>query len=306
MLCCCRDVLVANTTVDEFKTVLKGLCGQTKSFKDECNSIVDQYYGVIYNTLITDLNENEACMLIEICPRGLKDSNQQSPIMPIVPMKTYEQAHISITPKPKKFLLGANEPKLTNEQIQNVQLPIDNLMLLPPNHQLLVDDGKWCTICEYFLHFVQVEIASPKTEESIKQAVAETCNKLPKQVGAECHSFVDNYGDAVIALLIQGIDPTEVCPKLFMCPQNRKDYEVFAPKTITVKTASDQMDVTIKTKNSGTDKCPMCLLAVQAAIDTIQTDKSKVSKYLFFNEIFFSRLCFLFRKMLRKSPFAFI
>lgn len=69
-----RDLLIANTTETEFKQVMEGLCKQTKGFKAECLSIVDEYYDVIYNTLVKDLNEKEACCLMEICPRGLGKS----------------------------------------------------------------------------------------------------------------------------------------------------------------------------------------------------------------------------------------
>jgi len=34
-----RDILVANTTEDQFLDVLKGLCKQTKSFSDEVNFV---------------------------------------------------------------------------------------------------------------------------------------------------------------------------------------------------------------------------------------------------------------------------
>lgn len=54
--------------------LFQGLCKQTKGFKAECLSIVDEYYDVIYSTLVKDLNEKEACCLMEICPRGLKNS----------------------------------------------------------------------------------------------------------------------------------------------------------------------------------------------------------------------------------------
>lgn len=63
-----RDLLVANTTEDEFKRVLEGLCNQTKSFKDECLSLVGEYYGPIYNFLLTELNGTYICGLVGICP----------------------------------------------------------------------------------------------------------------------------------------------------------------------------------------------------------------------------------------------
>lgn len=67
-------------------------------------------------------------------------------------------------------------------------------------------------------------------------------------------------------MLIQDIDPSQVCPRLQICPKPPSDVEVFAPET---------MNVQIVTKNSGSDKCPLCLLAVQAAKDVLQNDKSR-------------------------------
>lgn len=64
------DLLVANTTEDEFKKVLEGLCNQTKSFKDECLSLVEEYYGLIYSFLVSELNGTYVCSLVGICPQN--------------------------------------------------------------------------------------------------------------------------------------------------------------------------------------------------------------------------------------------
>lgn len=259
-----RDLLIANTTETEFKQVLEGLCKQTKGFKTECLSIVDEYYDVIYNTLVKNLNENEACCLMEICPRGLGKSASGTPFMPLLPVDTAHQVEVAITARPKKFLLGEGEPSFSAKEVQSFQLPIDTL-LMAPNPELLVDGGDWCPMCEYFLHFVQETMASPKTEENIKKTVAEACDKLPQAITETCHTFVESYGDALIALLIQEIDPKDICPKLYMCPKNTKDFEVFAPEPI---------DVTINAQNSGSEKCPLCLFAVQEAETLLKDDKS--------------------------------
>lgn len=259
-----RDLLIANTTETEFKQVLEGLCKQTKGFKDECLSIVDEYYDVIYNTLVKNLNENEACCLMEICPRGLGKSSSGTQFMPLLPVDTAHQVEVAITARPKKFLLGEGEPSFSAKEIQSFQLPIDKL-LTAPNPELLVDGGDWCPMCEYFLHFVQETMASPKTEENIKKTVAEACDKLPQAISEPCHSFVQSYGDALIALLIQEIDPKDICPKLYMCPKNARDVEVFAPGPI---------DVTINAQTSGSEKCPLCLFAVQEAVTLLKDDKS--------------------------------
>lgn len=65
-----RDLLIANTTEDEFKLVLEGFCKQTKSFKDECLALVDQYYGEAYNFLVQQLDATVVCSLTGLCPRN--------------------------------------------------------------------------------------------------------------------------------------------------------------------------------------------------------------------------------------------
>lgn len=83
--------------------------------------------------------------------------------MPLLPIDTVQQVEVSI--KPRKYVLGADEPLFSDRDIQSAQLPIDTL-LMAPNPQLLVDGGDWCPMCEYFLHFVQQTMASPKNEVS--------------------------------------------------------------------------------------------------------------------------------------------
>lgn len=120
-----------------------------------------------------------------------------------------------------------------------------------------------CTICEYLLHFIQETLATPSTEDEIKRTVKNICEKLPASVRGKCDDFVDMYGDAVVALLIQGLNPVEICPKMQMCPkhhENHNDMEVFSPK------ATDEQDK---------PTCPLCLFAVEQAQEKIKGDKSK-------------------------------
>ncbi|XP_037955000.1 uncharacterized protein LOC119684931 [Teleopsis dalmanni] len=252
-----RDVLIANTTESEFKQVLEGLCRQTQGFKQECLSIVDQYYDVIYKTLVDKMDANGACFLIGVCPKG-NFSEYKGEIRPLLPV--VEPAQIKVTIRK----LGANEPKFTQEQIHSMALPIDHLMGAA-NPGLLVENGELCTLCEYMLHFIQEALATPSTEDEIKREVNTVCNKLPTGIRGQCHNFIDMYGDAVIALLIQGLDPREVCPKMQMCPpnlENHDDMEVFDPAPV---------------DSSDKPTCPFCLFAIKEAQEKIKEDKSKTN-----------------------------
>lgn len=234
-----RDVLIANTTEDEFKQVLQGLCGQTKSFKTECLSLVDEYYKDIYETLLNNLDANGACFLIGICPKG-KHIFQQLP-----PTKI----EISITKLEDK-------EHLTNDEIMPIQTKLNELIESETSIQL-VKNGELCTLCEYFMHFVQETLTLPANEEKIKNQLKTICSKsMPKTLEAECNDFVEMYSDAVVALLIQEIDPRQICPLLRMCPQN------------SITSASEP-------KYEDKPTCPLCLFAVEQAKNRIKQDKTK-------------------------------
>lgn len=241
--CMNRDLLVANTTEAEFKNVLEGICKQTKSFKSECLSLADQYYDVIYARLTQGLDPDGACFMIGICPKDLKHQSKNSyEIMPLVP-----NTQLLV----KKKLLGENEPVFSAQEKQSFQLPKDVLLL--NTEQLAANAGQkksnqFCTLCEYFLHFVQEALSSPQNEENIKASVLNMCHKVRKQFQPECESFVDQYADAIIALLIQEIDPSQICPKLSVCMQTRV---------------------------TANEKCPLCLFVVQEVEELLQHNRSK-------------------------------
>lgn len=259
-----RELLVANTTEDEFKMVMTGLCKQFGSFKDECISIIDQYYDVIYKTLVNDLDPNGACFMIGICPKGEME-DLMIPVKPLVPV------HVQ---KPLK--LGENEELFTEEEKRQFQLPLERYMVGSPidgimgakNPEDLLSSGTFCTICEYLLHFAQEELSLPKTEDEIKQVITNSCNKFSDSIRNTCHNFVDLYGDAVIALIIQGIDPASVCPTLKMCPtENSKDVDIFAPSTIEVSVN--------ERKEEDKPKCPFCVLVISEVVNNLDSKPTK-------------------------------
>jgi saposin len=47
-------------------------------------------------------------------------------------------------------------------------------------------------------------------QAQIEKVVKEACHYLPASVEGQCQEFVDTYGNAVIALLAQEIDPSLV------------------------------------------------------------------------------------------------
>nr|ALX00059.1 proactivator polypeptide [Melanoplus sanguinipes] len=273
-----RDVLVANTTEAEFQMVLRGLCKQTGSFAEECLSVVDEYYGVIYNFLVQSLVPKEVCSTLGLCPHS--GNAGKGPIWPLLPVKTANRLQYStaddepvivpLTPlQPAQLIIGQDEansyktlhhvPLTKNDvkvsHVELDQLPIDRMVLQTAN---TVQNRQLCEFCELFLHYVQQVLTTPSTEAQIERVVKKACSELPKEFEDQCRDFVQNYGDAAIAILAQEIDPSQVCPRLGICPSEK---------------------ALIDLSNVVYDKpsCPLCLLAVQDLQNTLKNNRTEAS-----------------------------
>lgn len=266
-----RDLLVANTTEIEFQQVLGGLCKQTKSFADECKSIVDHYYPEIYEYLVHRLNSNAVCQLGGICPEPGKTITN-GPIMPLVPQRSAEiGVRILNAHKTKNVGVGGSGQRkiFPKTEADEMQLPIERFQpfatLAMPNMD--VEGQASCAFCEYFLHYVQQAITSPTTEDEMKEVLGKVCTKLPDSVKGTCNEFVSTYGDAVVALLAQEIDPSVVCPMMHVCPsQAALEAWEAVPKELILR--SDVQDK---------PSCPLCLLAVTQLYNVIKDNKTEQS-----------------------------
>ncbi|XP_043511576.1 prosaposin [Frieseomelitta varia] len=258
-----KDLLVANTTETEFKEVLKGLCKQTKSFSTECLAIVDEYYPQIYEYLTKTLNSDLVCQISGMCLSSGK-ALQSDPIWPLVP-KNVAEVGMRIFQGANKNIEPDNNEQPSKTEIEAMQLPIERLVPFPMSEGSLDIKGtEKCALCEYILHFIQETITNPDTEDKVKEALGKVCKKLPESIADQCTQFVDLYGDAVVAILAQEIDPSQVCPMLHLCP-NEKLMELW--QSIPTKYMLEEK------KDKPT--CPLCLLAMSQIYEAIKNNRTE-------------------------------
>lgn len=62
--------------------------------------------------------------------------------------------------------------------------------------------------CKKITNFIPV--ADMKNEKKILTAMDNICDQMPGEFATECHQFVEEYGPAFVALIIQQIDPSQV------------------------------------------------------------------------------------------------
>lgn len=258
-----KEIMVANTTESEFKQVLEGICKQAKApYNKECEEFVDTYYAEIYNDVTKALDPSAACELIGICPA--KNDQVGGLIAPLLPVESIEMASTLTSQLTHQTIprddivirvIKAQPEKQTPLSASEMQLPID--LLVPPHQQVYNEEV--CIFCQYFLHFVQEKISDPVVEDDIKKVIDTACSKLPSSVNQTCVEFVDTYEPALIAILAQKIDPSQVCPLLKACPSSSEEVK----------------DVDIFRTAQSSSSCPLCLYAVTELESMIKGKKTK-------------------------------
>ncbi|XP_068207263.1 prosaposin [Palaemon carinicauda] len=270
-----RDVLTSNTTEEEFKQILDGLCHQTGKFSKNCIALVDEYYFEIYNFLMSEVQPKEICEAVGLCGFNsvfkkdypiwtLLDSIHEvippSDILPAVRVNS-EGRHMT----------GMDEAAI-NEFKDEVELPRVKLskggihivsagktgVIGSPLGKGNVGDDNMCVMCEFAVHFLQNMLEQKSTRTEIEEAVDQLCDMMPHSIAEECEDYVDAYGDQVIELLAQEMDPKQICPILHLCPSEQQLEEASGAYV-------EKEDVT----------CVMCEYAMTQLEDILQDHKTE-------------------------------
>lgn len=75
-----------------------------------------------------------------------------------------------------------------------------------------------CEICEMLVYYTEKYIASNKTEGQVLTELSKVCSALPIQSWAtDCANIVVEYGDAIIAYIVNEEPPQVVCTEIRLC-----------------------------------------------------------------------------------------
>eukprot|EP00057_Strongylocentrotus_purpuratus_P021219 XP_011675693.1 PREDICTED: proactivator polypeptide [Strongylocentrotus purpuratus] len=73
-------------------------------------------------------------------------------------------------------------------------------------------------------------LSSNKTKEEIKQEVEKLlCGNLPSPINTQCLSFMEIYGDVLVQLLIEQLDPSSVCAEVGLCDASKHQLNTRMP-----------------------------------------------------------------------------
>ncbi|XP_064387396.1 uncharacterized protein LOC135335773 isoform X4 [Halichondria panicea] len=259
-----RNFIDNNKTETEAKAAVEGLCSKLpNSYEDECTSLVDNYFGLIWKYLESYTDDEQICSDLELCSKSkvtvslqrklpqagvgcvlcefvLKEvydvldgntteaaiKNALDQVCDILPSSLKSECQELVdtyTPQIINFI----EQELTPEEIcTKLTLCTSTIKVFSPKVSS-PKAGVGCILCEFVIKEVDSLIGNNNTEAAITSALEKVCSILPKTIQTECVSLVDQYADEIIQALVNGLSPDQVCTTIKLCTSVSK---VSSPK----------------------------------------------------------------------------
>lgn len=143
-----------------------------------------------------------------------------------------------------------------------------------------------CVLCEFVIKELDSLLGDNATEKEIIQAVDEVCSELPDTIKETCNTFVNQYGPPVIALLLQELDPQQVCTAIKLCSSSVKKSETLTFKPVKVKASA---------------QCTLCEFVMQE-LDSLLKDNATEQEIL--DDL--DKVCSIMPKSIKKDCTDFV
>ncbi|XP_064387394.1 uncharacterized protein LOC135335773 isoform X2 [Halichondria panicea] len=264
-----RNFIDNNKTETEAKAAVEGLCSKLpNSYEDECTSLVDNYFGLIWKYLESYTDDEQICSDLELCSKSkvtvslqrklpqagvgcvlcefvLKEvydvldgntteaaiKNALDQVCDILPSSLKSECQELVdtyTPQIINFI----EQELTPEEIcTKLTLCTSTIKVFSPKVSS-PKAGVECIMCDFVMKELEKLLGENSTEAEIKAALDKVCSYLPKTVNSTCVSLVDNYLDDIVKAIVNGATPDEVCTVIKLCTTSAKfsSLKVSSPK----------------------------------------------------------------------------
>jgi saposin len=292
------SLLGANATEAEVLAALAKVCSVIpKSLQPECQALIQSYGPQIYQLLINKLDPQQVCTAIGLCNSTTTVSKMSDAEMTVSVTGGTECAICEFVLKEVDNLLGSNATeqdvlaalvKVCSVLPKSIQGECQTLIQSygPIIFQMLVNKvdpqqictaiglctgtlkvskpvaGTECVLCEFVLKEVDALLGANATEAQVLAALAKVCSILPKSLQAECQTLIETYGPQIYQLLINKVDPQQICTAIGLCNS-----------TAIVAPMSDAMSVT------GGAECALCEFVLKE-VDSLLGNNATESEVL--------------------------
>ncbi|XP_025114788.1 uncharacterized protein LOC112576500 isoform X2 [Pomacea canaliculata] len=82
--------------------------------------------------------------------------------------------------------------------------------------------GPICDLCKEVLQKVDTLLEKNRTVDDIEKALDQVCRLFPASIASQCRQLVAQYAPALIDLIVEELQPDEICSLLKLCSQSNK------------------------------------------------------------------------------------
>lgn len=180
------DVIAANASQQEVEDGLKKVCNLLpSSVRVPCDNFINTYTPALVDLLLQELDPFLICNELRVC----NDSAEQL---------------AQLLQNAVKLQSAVNKDEADGKSVSDT---ID------------------CQLCELIVGYVDSFIGSNRTEAAIQKALDDVCDVIPAGMRAQCHLFVDEYSGVVVQLLLQELDPQQVCIFIGICTNGKENVK---------------------------------------------------------------------------------
>ncbi|PAA73160.1 hypothetical protein BOX15_Mlig011638g1 [Macrostomum lignano] len=250
-----RQMIRDNRTQEEIIEFVKNrVCNLVPAEKDKCIRAVTEYGPIIFQLLASELDPNTVCQALGAC--GKTDSTAAPRRARIGPQcvlceyiireldqmlgsnRTEEaiqsalESVCSIMPQTLRTDCDAWVRQYTPIVLQLLSQDLNPAMvcsvmglcagdserLLSSSTVLASTTG--CDICQTVILYVKSLLKENATEKEVMDVLEKVCNFMPTQEQSACRSFIEQYTPYIIQLLMQDVDPKQICQTIGLCPKS--------------------------------------------------------------------------------------
>uniref|UniRef100_A0A1B6GZ43 Saposin B-type domain-containing protein n=1 Tax=Cuerna arida TaxID=1464854 RepID=A0A1B6GZ43_9HEMI len=273
-----RNMLVFNTTFEQFKRISESICMKLFDNSKMCETDVDEYYKYLFDFLEQKDVADMICVLMNLCDSNVKWEDLGALLGPynrykvdnILVIGTDDEVPIfkpwkesqSETVKPKKKIDFGD----TIDDFEPI--PFDRRSIISPYYKAVQESSTSCDYCSQVVSFISKWVHYGLNESQIRVELQQFCNLLHID-STKCLDYMKNVHD-IIVMINDNITPEVICQKL--CSNPDYDYDSDSNSD----SGSDS-----ETEMASTD-CDICRLVVNLLKNKLHKNEteSKIKTYL--------------------------
>ncbi|XP_059176040.1 uncharacterized protein LOC131955787 isoform X3 [Physella acuta] len=238
------NFVAKNSTQGEIEAVLQKVCTYLpSSVSKECDSFVNTYGPLVVQLLIQELQPDQICQLLKLCKTQTRLDAKvgdaacvlceyvMTELDNILAQNTTEAQIEAALNKVCNFLpktlqkectafvetYGPLVLQLLVQELQPQQICTILTLCKARQCKETVKAGPTCALCEFIITILDNTLSANSTENEIQAALDKVCDMLPETLKSQCQTVVEQYAPIIIHLLIQKMDPQQICTSIRLC-----------------------------------------------------------------------------------------